>query len=53
VEIPASERLAAHASEAAVGVPSEVLDEGPEPIAQRTLDPGGGRDEDGTADRPV
>ncbi|MGY1632968.1 SRPBCC family protein [Geodermatophilus sp. SYSU D01186] len=52
VEIPPSERLAAHASEAGAGVPSEVLDEGPEPIAQRTLDPGVGRDEDGTADRP-
>ncbi|MGY1822796.1 SRPBCC family protein [Geodermatophilus sp. SYSU D00079] len=59
VEIPPSERLAAHASQsapesstAALGVPSEVLDEGPEPIAQRTLDPGVGRDEDGTADRP-
>jgi hypothetical protein len=53
VEIPASERLAAHASEDAAGVPSEVLDEGPEPIAQRTLDPGVSRDEDGTADRPA
>jgi hypothetical protein len=39
-------------SPAAVGVPSEVLDGGPEPIAQRTLDPGVGRDEDGSADRP-
>ncbi|MGY1591828.1 SRPBCC family protein [Geodermatophilus sp. SYSU D00708] len=39
-------------SPAAVGVPSEVLDEGPEPIAQRSLDPGVRRDEDGTADRP-
>ncbi|MGY1642277.1 hypothetical protein ACI782_14300 [Geodermatophilus sp. SYSU D00703] len=40
------------ASPAGVGVPSEVLDEGPEPIAQRSLDPGVRRDEDGTADRP-
>jgi hypothetical protein len=39
-------------SPAGVGVPSEVLDEGPEPIAQRSLDPGVRRDEDGTADRP-
>ncbi|MGY1692460.1 SRPBCC family protein [Geodermatophilus sp. SYSU D01105] len=63
VPVPPSERAAATAPEpapvpspdsspAAVGVPSEVLDEGPEPIAQRTLDPGVGRDEDGTADRP-
>ncbi|MGY1636510.1 SRPBCC family protein [Geodermatophilus sp. SYSU D00742] len=59
VEIPPAERRAAHASQpapesstAALGVPSEVLDEGPEPIAQRTLDPGVGRDEEGTTGRP-
>jgi polyketide cyclase/dehydrase/lipid transport protein len=63
VAVPPAERAAARPSEpapvpspesspAAVGVPSEVLDEGPEPIAQRTLDPGVGRTEEGTADRP-
>jgi hypothetical protein len=63
VAVPPAERDAARSSEpapvaspesspAGVGVPSEVLDEGPEPIAQRSLDPGVRRDEDGTADRP-
>ncbi|MGK5171664.1 SRPBCC family protein [Geodermatophilus sp. CPCC 205761] len=59
VAVPASERAEARAPEpapvpspestAGAGVPSEVLDDGPEPVAQRTLDPTVGRDEESTA----